>query len=385
MKVFIAGIDGYLGWALAQSLLQRGHEVAGADNMARRSWVEEIGSWSAVPIAPIQERIRMAGKIYGHEPLFSSIDLCDFLELRKVLHFFKPDAVVHLGQCPSAPYSMIDQAHAVFVQNSNLVSTLNLIYAIREACPEAHFVKLGTMGEYGTPGIDIPEGEFEITFRGRSAVLPFPRQANSWYHLSKVHDSHNLAFAARIWGLAITDLMQGVVYGASVRGLELTGPQLATRLDFDSVFGTVVHRFCAQAVIGKPLSIYGKGGQRRGFIALTDSVRCMTVSLENPPQPGEYRVFNQISQVCSILDIAKTVREQATKKGIEVNFDTIKNPRTEAEEHYYQPDAHKLRALGFVPLVHLCQEVDCLLDVMAASNDRIRCKQSVLAPKIPWK
>ena len=236
------------------------------------------------------------------------------------------------------------------VQNSNLVSTLNLIYAIREACPEAHFVKLGTMGEYGTPGIDITEGEFEITFRGRSAVLPFPRQANSWYHLSKVHDSHNLAFAARTWGLAITDLMQGVVYGASVRGLELTEPQLATRLDFDSVFGTVVHRFCAQAVIGKPLSIYGKGGQRRGFIALTDSVRCMTLSLENPSQPGEYRVFNQISQVCSILDIAKTVREQAIKKAIEVNFDTIKNPRTEAEEHYYQPDAHKLQALGFIPL-----------------------------------
>ena len=385
MRVFIAGIDGYLGWALAQHLLQRGHEVAGVDNLARRIWVEEVGSCSAVAIAPIEERIKAAGDVYGHKPLFSLIDLCDFSELRRALHSFKPDAVVHLGQCPSAPYSMIDQAHAVFVQNSNLVSTLNLIYAIRETCPQAHLIKLGTMGEYGTPGIDIPEGEFEVTFRGRTAVLPFPRQANSWYHLSKVHDSHNLVFAARTWGLAITDLMQGVVYGASVRGIPLMEPRLATRLDFDSVFGTVVHRFCAQAVIGMPLSLYGGGGQSRGFIALTDSVRCMTLSLENPPQPGEYRVFNQISQVFSILDIAKTVREVAAKKDIEVNFELIANPRTEAEQHYYQPDAHKLRALGFLPSITLCQEVDCLLEIMATSRDRILCKQSVLAPKISWK
>ncbi len=384
MKVFIAGMDGYLGWALTQHLLQGGHEVAGADNMARRRWVEEVGSWSAVCTAPIQERIKAAGEAYGRRPTFFELDLSDYSELLKALKSFKPDAVVHLGQCPSAPYSMIDQAHAVFVQNSNVVSTLNLIYAVREACPAAHLVKLGTMGEYGTPGIDIPEGEFEITFRGRSAVLPFPRQANSWYHLSKVHDSHNLAFAARTWGLAITDLMQGVVYGASVCGLP-TEPLLATRLDFDSVFGTVVHRFCAQAVIGLPLSIYGKGGQRRGMIALTDSVRCMTLSLENPPRSGEYRVFNQISQVYSIHEVAETVQKVACTKGIKVDFNTIENPRTEAEEHYYHPDAQKLRALGFLPSVTLHQEVHSLLDTMAASKDRILRKQSILAPKVTWK
>jgi UDP-sulfoquinovose synthase len=385
MRVFIAGIDGYLGWALAQHLLQRGYEVAGADNFARRAWVDEVGSWSAVATAPMQERIKAAREVYGHGPMFFAIDLSDYSEVQDALCSFRPDAVVHLGQCPSAPYSMIDQAHAAFVQNSNLTSTLNLIYAIREICPGAHLVKLGTMGEYGTPEIDIPEGEFEISYRGRSATLPFPRQANSWYHLSKVHDSHNLAFAARTWGLAVTDLMQGIVYGSSVHELLVTDQRLATRLDFDAVFGTVVHRFCAQAVIGMPLSIYGNGGQRRGFIALTDSVRCLTLSVDNPPQRGEYRVFNQISQVFSILEIAETVREASEARGLAVKFDHIPNPRTELEEHYYQPDVHKLSALGFLPSITLCQEVNYLLDTMAAARNRILCKRSILVPKITWQ
>jgi UDP-sulfoquinovose synthase len=384
MKVFIAGIDGYLGWALAQYLAARGHDVAGMDDFSRRKWVEEVGSISAVPIEPIEARIEAAKRSYASKLQFIKGDLRNYDAVEKALAGFKPDAIVHLGQCPSAAYSMIDHAHAASVQLSNVASTLSLIYAVRAICPDAHIVKLGTMGEYGTPGLDIPEGDFEVTFRGRTAVLPFPRQAGSWYHLSKVHDSHNLAFASRVWNLAVTDLMQGVVYGAGVDGLMPMRGALATRLDFDAVFGTVVHRFCAQAATGMPLTIYGGGTQTRGFISLTDSIHCMTLTLENPAPRGEYRVFNQLSEVHSVLGIAEAVAARAKTRGLAVSVRHLPNPRVEAENHYYQPDSEKLRALGFAPSVLLPEEIDRILDACLASVDRINSARHAMEPRIRW-
>lgn len=290
MKILIAGMDGYLGWALAQYLTARGHEVAGADIFHRRRWVAEMGSHSATPIVDMPDRLRAFAAKWGKTPLFRAGDLTDWDFVRQLFEDFQPEAVVHFGECPSAPYSMIDVHHATWVQTNNIVGTFNILFAMQELAPESHLVKLGTMGEYGTPNVDIPEGFFEIEYRGRKDRLPFPRQAGSWYHWSKVHGSNNIMFACKIWGLRSTDIMQGVVYGTRID--EMDSEPLLTRLDFDQCFGTAINRFCCQAVIGEPLTPFGKGHQRRGFLPLRDSMQCLTLAIENPPEAGEYRVFN---------------------------------------------------------------------------------------------
>ena len=285
MRMFIAGMDGYLGWSLAQHLTQRGHVVAGADMLLRRVWVEEMGSSSAIPIAPIDARLDALRERSEQIIPFWLGDLRDYAFVERIFHEFQPEAVIHLGECPSAPYSMIDRAHATFVQVNNLTTTFNLLFAIREITPTAHLLKLGTMGEYGTPNVDIPEGFFEIKYRGRKDRLPFPRQAPSWYHWSKVHGSNNIMFASKIWGLRATDVMQGVVFGTRIEGMG-DDARLSTRVNFDQAFGTVINRFCCQAVIGHPLTPYGAGGQVRGFLPLRDSMQCLTLALENPSSGG---------------------------------------------------------------------------------------------------
>ncbi|MFH1738672.1 MAG: NAD-dependent epimerase/dehydratase family protein, partial [bacterium] len=274
MRVFIAGVDGYLGWALAQHLTMRGHEVAGADLFLRRDWVAEMGSQSATPIKRMTERLGAFREVYGRNLVFRKGDLRDYDFVVNFFRAFDPEAVVHLGEMPSAPYSMLDIHHATFTQLNNIVSTLNILFAMRDYCPNCHLVKLGTMGEYGTPNVDSPEGFFEIEYRGRKDLLPFPRQAGSWYHQSKVHDSSNIMMACRIWKLRSTDIMQGVVFGTRIDNMP-DDDRLLTRFDFDQCFGTVVNRYCAQAAIGRPLTPYGRGGQRRGFLPLRDSMQCL--------------------------------------------------------------------------------------------------------------
>ena len=254
---------------------------------------------------------------------------------------FAPEAVIHLGECPSAPYSMIDRQHAVWVQTNNIVSTFNLLFAIRDISPETHLVKLGTMGEYGTPNVDIPEGFFEIEYRGRKDRLPFPRQAGSWYHWSKVHGSNNIMFACRIWNLRATDIMQGVVFGTRIDAMG-DDPVMATRLDFDQAFGTAVNRFCCQAVIGHPLTPYGKGHQRRGFLPLRDSMQCLTLALENPAREGEYRVFNQFEEVYDVTELALKVQKVGRSLGLDVEINNLENPRNELEVHEYRADHQHL-------------------------------------------
>ena len=280
MRIFIAGMDGYLGWSLAQYLAVRQHEVAGADLFLRRQWVEEMGSWSATPIVPMKGRLAAFKKRFGREPLFWEGDLRDYRMVERMFREFQPDAVVHLGECPSAPYSMMDVQHAAFVQTNNIVSTFNLMFAIRDIRPDAHLLKLGSMGEYGTPNVDIPEGFFEIEYRGRRDCLPFPRQPGSFYHLSKVHGTNNIMLACKIWRLRATDVMQGVVFGTRFdeMGDDL---RMLNRLDFDESFGTAINRFCCQAVIGHPLTLFGKGHQMRGFLPLRDSMQCLTLAAKS--------------------------------------------------------------------------------------------------------
>lgn len=384
MRVFIAGLDGYLGWSLAQHLAGRGHEIVGADNFARRQWVEEMGSWSAVPIAPMKVRLEAFKERHTAEIRFWEGDLTEYDLVGTIIREFQPDAVVHLGECPSAPYSMMDVHHAVFVQTNNIVSTLNLIFAMRDHRPNAHLLKLGTMGEYGTPKIDIPEGFFDIEFRGRRDRLPFPRQAGSWYHWSKVHGSNNLMFACRTWGLRATDVMQGVVFGTRMDG-PVEDERLLTRLDFDQCFGTVINRFCCEAVIGHPLTPFGKGHQRRGFLPLRDSIQCLTLALENPPAWGEYRVFNQFEEVYDVTELALKVQKVAGELGLDVEVRNLENPRKEMEEHYYRPDHDNLLDLGYQPTHDMETDLRLMLRDLMRYRHRIEAKREVLIPDIRWE
>lgn len=384
MRVFIAGVDGYLGWTMAQYLVARGHEVAGADLFLRRRWVEEMGSWSATPIHPMKERLAAFEQRYGVPLRFWEGDLREYALVERIFREFEPDAIVHFGECPSAPYSMMDVEHAVFVQTNNITTTFNLLFAMRDIRPRAHLVKLGTMGEYGTPNVDIPEGFFEIEYRGRRDRLPFPRQAGSWYHWSKVHGSNNIMLACKLWNLRATDIMQGVVFGTRIE--EMNGEEaLLTRLDFDQAFGTAINRFCCQAVIGHPLTPFGKGHQRRGFLPLRDSMQCLTLALHNPPLAGEYRVFNQFEEVYDVTELAVKVQAVAAGIGLRAQVQHIENPRMELEEHHYAPDHKHLLDLGYKPTHDVEAEIELMLYDLNRHRDRIEARREALIPDVRWR
>jgi UDP-sulfoquinovose synthase len=294
---------------------------------------------------------------------------------------FQPEAIVHYGEMPSAPYSMKSREHAVFTQYNNVVGTMNVLWAIRDLAPDAHLVKLGTLGEYGTPGIDIEEGFIEIHHEGRSDVLPFPKMPGSLYHASKVHDSTNIQLACRIWDVRATDLHQGVVYGIETDEARMDD-RFLTRFDYDEVFGTALNRFCLQAVIGHPLTVYGRGGQTRGLINIVDTVQCVELATLNPADPGEYRVFNQFTERFSLLDLAELVQRAGREYGLTVRVDHVDNPRVEAEEHYYNPKHTKLLDLGMKP--HTLSEtlIESVFGVIERYRGRIISE--VIMPTTTW-
>jgi UDP-sulfoquinovose synthase len=383
MRILILGGDGYLGWATCMYLSRRGHEVHAVDNYLRRRMHEENGTDSLTPILDsLPARAQAWKEVTGLEIGVTEGDLTDWELVQRVFEEFRPEAIVHYGEMPSAPYSMIDRDHAVFTQTNNVVNTLNVLFAMAEIVPEAHLVKLGTMGEYGTPNIDIEEGFIEIHHNGRSDVLPFPKMPGSFYHLSKVHDSHNIHFACRIWGLRATDLNQGVVYGIETEETRLD-ERLVTRFDYDELFGTALNRFCVQAVIGHPLTAYGKGGQTRGYLNIVDTLRCVELAILNPPAEGEYRVFNQFTEQFSINELAELVRQAALHHGLHVEPVHIENPRVEAEEHYYNAKHTKLLDLGLEP--HLLSET--LIDSMFRTIERYKDRVIVdrIAPRTRWR
>ena len=384
MRVFIAGVDGYLGWPLALSLARRGHDVGGADLYLRRDWVAEMGSQSATPIRRMTERLEAFRDNLGKNLEFRKGDLRDYTFVLNCFRAFQPEAIVHLGEMPSAPYSMMDLPHAAFTMTNNLIGTLNILYAMKECCPGAHLVKLGTMGEYGTPNLDIPEGVFTIEYRGRKDTLPFPRQAGSWYHQTKVHDSNNITLACRVWGLRATDIMQGVVFGTRIDEMG-EDERVVTRFDFDQCFGTVLNRYCAQAVIGQPLSPFGKGRQRRGFLPLRDSMQCLGLTLENPPKAGEYRVFNQFEEVYDVTELAHKVQRVGEPLGLKVEIRRMENPRKEMEDHHYNPDHQKLLDLGYKPSHDVEAELKVMLNDLMRYRDRIQARKEALTPDIRWE
>ncbi|AFY46090.1 nucleoside-diphosphate-sugar epimerase [Nostoc sp. PCC 7524] len=381
MKVLVIGGDGYCGWATALYLSNRGYEVGILDSLVRRHWDNELGIETLTPIAPIQQRLQRWQDLTGKSIDLFVGDITNYEFLHKVLRQFEPNAIVHFGEQRSAPFSMIDREHAVLTQVNNVVGTLNLLYAMKADFPDCHLVKLGTMGEYGTPNIDIEEGYITIEHNGRKDTLPYPKQPGSMYHLSKVHDSHNIHFACRIWGLRATDLNQGVVYGVLT---EETGMDelLINRLDYDGVFGTALNRFCIQAAIGHPLTVYGKGGQTRGFLDIRDTVRCIEIAIANPAQPGEFRVFNQFTEQFSVGDLALMVKKAGNALGLNVDINNLENPRVEKEEHYFNAKNTKLLDLGLQPHYLSDSLLDSLLNFAIKYQKRVDQKQ--ILPKVSW-
>jgi UDP-sulfoquinovose synthase len=382
MNILVLGGDGYCGWATALYLSAKGHTVFAVDNFVRRQWDHELGVQTLTPIRTLAERLKAWGDLTGKNIELLVGDVTDYDFLASAIETSQPDAVIHFAEQRSAPYSMIDRKHAVSTQVNNVVGTLNLLFAIRELRPECHLIKLGTMGEYGTPNIDIEEGYIEIEHNGRKDVLPFPKQPPSFYHLSKVHDSHNILFACKIWNLRATDLNQGVVYGTLTDEVELD-EALINRFDYDEVFGTVLNRFCAQAAVGHPLTVYGKGGQTRGFLDIRDTVRCIEIACLNPAARGECRVFNQFTEQFSVLELARLVQAAARKMGMSVEIDFLPPPRVEAESHYYNAKHSKLIDLGLEPH-HLSDSLlDSLMNVAIKYSDRI--DSSLFLPQVEWR
>jgi UDP-sulfoquinovose synthase len=383
MKILILGGDGYCGWPTALHLSDAGHQVAIVDNLCRRRFdEEELGNTSLTPIRSLDERVEAWEQVSGRRLGLFVGDLLDYDFLAAVIAELEPEAVVHYAEQRSAPYSMIDRRHAYFTQHNNVLGNLNLLYALKEQAPEAQLVKLGTMGEYGTPNIDIEEGYLEIEHNGRRDRLPYPKLPPSFYHCSKVHDSTNIHFACRVWGLRATDLNQGVVYG-TVTAQTLRDPRLVNRFDYDDVFGTALNRFCVQAAIGHPLTVYGSGGQTRGYLDIRDTVRCIELACLNPAAAGEMRVFNQFTEQFSVRQLAELVLKAALELGITAQIKPLPNPRVEAQEHYYNARHTALLELGLEP--HLLGEslLDSLVNI--ALEHRERVDPELILPRVDWR
>jgi UDP-sulfoquinovose synthase len=382
MRALVIGGDGYCGWATALYLSNKGYEVGILDSLVRRYWDAQLGAETLTPIAPIRQRIDRWYELTGKKIDLFIGDINDYPFLTNALRQFQPDAVVHFGEQRSAPFSMIDREHAVLTQANNVLGNLNLLYALKEDFPDCHLVKLGTMGEYGTPNIDIEEGYITIEHKGRKDTLPYPKQPGSFYHLSKVHDSHNIHFACKIWGLRATDLNQGIVYGVLT---DETGmdEMLINRLDYDGVFGTALNRFCIQAAIGHPLTVYGKGGQTRGLLDIRDTVRCIELAIANPADKGQFRVFNQYTELFSVGDLAQMVQKAGADLGLKVEIDHLENPRVELEEHYFNAVNTNLLDLGLQPHFLSDSLLDSLLNFATKYKDRV--DQKHILPKVTWR
>jgi UDP-sulfoquinovose synthase len=382
MRILILGGDGYLGWPTAMALRQAGHEVCAIDNYLRRRIASETRSEALMENPLLEERAAIFHQMTNNSISVVEGDCCDFAFLGEQVRRFSPDAVVHYAEQPSAPYSMIGYDEARTTLSNNLVATFNVIWAIHMHAPGCHIIKLGTMGEYGTPNIDIEEGWIEIEHKGRRDKFLFPRQAGSLYHTTKVLDTDLLWFYVRTYGLRVTDLMQGPVYGLSTGEADLD-PRLMPNFHYDDIFGTVVNRFLVQAVANIPLTVYGRGGQKRGYLNLRDTLQCIALAAAHPPAKGELRILNQFTETFSVNELAERVRRVGRSLNLEVDIQHLDNPRKEMEEHYYNPAHHGLAELGLEP--HLMTD-----DVIAGMLDRVlhyrdRIVPDRILPRVRWR
>ncbi len=381
MRILILGGDGYLGWPTAMHLTNSGHEVAVADNYLRRRLCREENIEPLFTVPDLDKRVALWQEVSGYKiPVFIG-DLAKWDFIKEVFETFCPECIVHYAEQPSAPFSMLNRRAASLTLSNNLSVTANLIFAVRKYCPDAHIVKLGTMGEYGTPNIDIEEGWIEIKHKGRRDTFLFPRQAGSLYHTTKIMDTDLLWFYVRMWDLRVTDLMQGPVYGLFT---DETGnnERLFPFFNYDEIFGTVLNRFVVQAVAGYPLTVFGKGGQTRGYLNIKDTLNCVRLSLENPPVKGELRILNQFTETFSVNELAQKVQQAGKTLGLNVKISHVENPRKEAEEHYYNPKHTGLIDLGLKPYLLNDDVLTAIMEYVLKHKRKIRHNQIYI--KVKW-
>ena len=382
MRILILGGDGYLGWPTALHFSDKGHEVMVVDNFIKRQIEFENSIEPLRQTPPLARRVALWHEISNKKIEMRVGDLLNHRFVYNVLDEFKPESIIHYAEQPSAPYSMIGREQAVRTMHNNVTGNMNLLFGIQSKCPDAHLIKLGTMGEYGTPNIDIEEGYLDITHNGRNETIPFPKRPHSFYHLSKVHDTNNILFTCRVWGLKATDLNQGVVYGNSTEQVDMHDG-LRTSFHYDEIFGTALNRFCTQAAIGKSLTVYGKGGQTWGFLNVRDTIRCVELASENPPQPGICEIMNQFTETFSIKNLAELVNSAAREMGLKTTVDHIPNPRDELEDHYYNAKNEKLLKLGLNP--HLLSKQVLQEIIKSIKLYKHHVDTTTIMPNIKWR
>ena len=381
MKVLILGADGYLGWPTAMHFASAGHEVCAVDNYFRRIIAEETDSQALIPTPTLTERASIFKSITGHEINVEIGDLADPDFVDRLTQEFEPDTIVHYAEQPSAPYSMRGRKEAQVTFQNNLNVTFNVIWSVLQFQPDCHIIKLGTMGEYGTPNIDIEEGWIDVEHNGRSQKFLYPRAAGSLYHTTKVLDTDLLWFYVRAYGLRVTDLMQGPVYGMSTKECDLD-IQLSPNFHYDDIFGTVVNRFLVQAVIGNPLTVYGQGGQTRGYLNLKDTLQCVMLASTNPAAKGELKIYNQLTETLDVNSIAEKIRDVGKQIGLQVEIKSIENPRKELEEHYYNPKHSGLMDLGLQPHYMTDEVLVGMLENIIKNKDRVN--PNLIMPRVRW-
>lgn len=382
MRVLILGGDGYLGWPTAMAFANKGHEVCVIDNYLRRTMAQQTQSEALMPNPNLHDRAAIFRSVSDRSIQVEIGDCTDYRTMSRLFRDFQPEAVIHYAEQPSGPYSMIGYDQARLTLNNNLNATFNVIWAVLEHAPDCHIIKLGTMGEYGTPNIDIEEGWIEIEHKGRKDTFLFPRQAGSLYHTTKVLDTDLLWFYVRTFGIRVTDLMQGPVYGLSTDEAD-QDERLLPNFHYDDIFGTVVNRFLVQAVAGVPLTVYGKGGQVRGYLNLRDTLQCVELAMNTPADRGQLRVLNQFTETFSVNELAERVQRVGNQMGLNVQIQSIENPRKEAEEHYYNPAHSGLLELGLQPHYMTDEVVASMLEQVLRYKDRIDTRK--ILPRVRWK
>jgi UDP-sulfoquinovose synthase len=381
MRVLILGGDGYLGWPTAMAFASKGHDVCVIDNYLRRTMALQTQSEALMPNPDLPSRAQIYKSVSGCDIRVEIGDVTDYRTLSTLFQDFQPETVVHYAEQPSGPYSMIGYREANLTLNNNLNATLNLIFAVMEYAPDCQIIKIGTMGEYGTPNIDIEEGWIEIEHKGRKQKFLFPRAAGTFYHTTKVLDTDMLYYYVRTFNLRVTDLMQGPVYGLSTPETDLD-ERLLPNFHYDDIFGTLVNRFLVQAVAGVPLTVFGKGGQTRGYLNLIDTLQCIELSMLQPAAPGQLRILNQFVETFSVNDIADKVQRVGNQMGLNVRIEKIKNPRKEAEEHYYNPSHSGLLELGLKPHFMSDEVIEVMLEKILKYKDFIDVEK--IMPRVSW-
>ena len=385
MKILILGSDGYLGWPTTMHFANLGHEVFAVDNLSKRKIESEYGIEPINTVKFFQDRVKIWNKNQKNRINYLVTDLLNYKTLCEILSDFRPETIIHYAEQPSAPYSMADREKAVYTQYNNVIGNLNLLFAIKKYCPDSHLVKLGTMGEYGTPNIDIEEGWLKIKHNGREDRVLYPKKPGSFYHLSKVHDSANIEFACRIWGLRCTDLNQGFVYGITTKEIELDFENLSTSFHYDSIFGTIINRFITQMAIQKPMSVYGNGTQKRAFLNIQDTINCVRIASDNPAKRGEFRVFNQFTDFSSLNEMANKIKNYGDQNNLKPEISHVANPRIEEEDHYYNPKNTSLISLGLKPIEFNQNEIDKIFKVVQKNKDKINIETLDPENGIKWK